>query len=95
MKVFKYLLDVFLEKVKFVFKYIWSYLIAKFGPRTNFDTYLNRMNVCKDCSWKIEKGNLAFCRACFCARSSMWPDAILWNKCRMKNAHCPRKKWEI
>lgn len=85
----------FVSNLKFLWKYISSYISAKFGPRTDFQTYLNRMNKCNECKWKIEKGNLAFCKSCFCIQSKMWPDAILWNKCRMKNSHCPMKKWEI
>jgi hypothetical protein len=79
--------------LKFLFKYVTSYLKAKFGPRTDFKTYLDRMNTCNDCKWKLEKENLAWCKECFCPTSKMFPDSILWNKCRMKNAECPRKKW--
>lgn len=81
------------SKFEFVLKYVWSYLYAKFGPRTDFKTYVERINECNNCSWKIEKENLAFCKSCFCPTSKAFPDSILWNKCRMKNAKCPMKKW--
>ena len=82
------------SKIKFLWKYVSSYISAKFGPRTDFQTYLNRMNKCNECKWKIEKGNLAFCKSCFCPTSKAFPDSILWNKCRMSKAKCPMKKWD-
>lgn len=78
---------------KFLWNYVTSYLKAKFGTRTDFKTYLKRLNTCDKCIWKIEKGNLAFCRTCFCPTTKYFPDSILWNKCRMYEAKCPMKKW--
>lgn len=83
-----------MKVLTFAWKYVSSYILAKFGPRTDFQTYLKRMNVCNCCKWKLEKQNLAWCKECFCPTSKMFPDSILWNKCRMKNAKCPRKLWE-
>lgn len=93
-KLFKSFLKLSKSKLEFVLKYVWSYISAKFGPRTDFKTYLERLNKCNDCKWKIEKENLAYCKSCFCPTSKAFPDSILWNKCRMKNAKCPMKLWD-
>lgn len=82
------------EWLKLVFELAKSYLVAKFGPRTDFATYVDRLNVCKECTWKIDKGNYSFCKSCMCPETKLWPDSILWNKARMKNAKCPRNKWK-
>lgn len=82
------------ELLKHPFKYLKSYLVAKFGPRTDFATYVDRLNVCKECSWKIDKGNYSFCKSCMCPETKLHPDAILWNKCRMAKANCPRSRWK-
>lgn len=84
-----------INALKFVYQYVFSYISAKFGPRTDFKTYVDRLNVCKDCSWKIDKGNYSFCASCFCPRHRLWSDAILWNKARFKNSKCPKHKWEV
>lgn len=93
---FKYSQGQFLvRKINFKkpFQYVWSYLSAKFGPRVSLDIFINRLIVCKYCSWNIQKDTRNYCRACFCPETKFWPDAELRNKCGMKNVECPRKKW--
>lgn len=80
-------------KLNSAFKYFWSYLKAKFGKKTSFDEYLNRLENCRHCSWNVSKKNRNYCKGCFCPQTVLWPDAELRTKATYYFAECPRKKW--
>lgn len=81
------------SKLVFLWKYVSSFFIAIFGGKVNLETYLNRLNKCKDCKWNKQKGVNNFCAECFCPQSKYWPWAELKYKASLKEAKCPMKKW--
>lgn len=76
-----------------IFQKTKSLLKALFGPKTEFKEYCSRLNQCKECPWRIEKGSKSYCRECGCPETSLWPFSELKTKCAYKNAECPRKRW--
>ena len=78
---------------EFVSKYVWSFFVAMFGGKVNLETYLNRLNKCKDCKWNMEKENNNFCKTCFCPQTKYWKFSELKYKASLKEAKCPMKKW--
>jgi len=77
-----------------LFEKIKSYLKAKFGPKTDFKTYANRISKCSDCVWNVSIKNRNYCKECGCPKTVFWPDAELKTKCFYLNAECPRKRWQ-
>lgn len=76
----------FLSNVKSFFK-------AVFGKKTSYNIYVERLSMCKGCTWNIEKNNKNYCKECGCPKTSFWPFSELRMKCNYSNATCPRKKW--
>jgi hypothetical protein len=76
------------------FKMSISYLKAKLGPKSEFSSYIFRLNRCKDCSWNVKKSKRNYCKGCMCPKSILWPDAELRTKANFKYAECPRKRWK-
>lgn len=74
-------------------KKLISFLRAVFSKSVNLETYLNRLNTCKDCSWRIEKNNRNYCKECGCPETSFWYFSELKTKCKYSKLECPRKKW--
>ena len=77
----------FFEKTKLFLK-------AIFGKKTNLDDYVERLQVCLSCSWRIRKDNRNYCRECGCPETKFWPFSELKTKCGYNEATCPRNKWK-
>lgn len=82
-------------KIKRLKKNILSFLKAMFGPKTELASFVSRLNICLECSWRIDKGYRSYCKECMCPTTKLWPFSELKTKCGYKNAQCPRKKWKL
>ena len=80
--------------MKELFRNIKSYLKAVFGPKVQFVEYIDRLNQCSTCPWRVEKSNRNYCKECGCPKSRFWPHAELKTKCSFKHSTCPRKRWD-
>jgi hypothetical protein len=72
---------------------IFSYLIAKLGPKANDEIATARYNTCSSCSWFVKKEHRLYCSKCGCVQSKYWPDAELKTKTKFLYATCPKKLW--
>jgi hypothetical protein len=70
-----------------------SFLKAKFGPKTDFATYSDRISKCSDCIWNVQKGTRNYCKECGCPKTIFWPFSELKTKAFYQNSKCPRKRW--
>lgn len=94
MKSLKYYTSTLKDKLKFSWKYVSSFFVAVFGPTISLDVYLDRLNVCKECKWNKQKATRNYCAECFCPQTKFFYFSELKFKASLKNAKCPRKKWE-
>lgn len=79
---------------KKLYKYVFSFLKAVFGPKIKFIDYFERLEKCSDCSWRIDKNERSYCKSCMCPQSKLWKFSELKLKASYKYSECPRKKWE-
>ena len=82
------------KKINFIVTSIYSYLLAKLGPKADKQLSTARMETCSSCSWRVKKEHREYCSKCGCFQSKYWPDAELKTKTTFLYSKCPKELWQ-